>query len=274
MPPWTCENHVVLEKVNYLDKIKSEAPHGIEQNGQPQPAAAYREHAERFRPDLIRCWWTHDTPLTPRTSRILPDNASDLIVRSDGAAWFVGPATRADLFQSLGNATLRAIRINPAALGVVSGIDAAELADNRIDFDDIFPRQIAQKLATAIWWGNQRLVLEIFADAQPISHIVEGYRLLEKRPDVEVNQIARRIGQSPRNFRRMIKLQTGLSPKLIQRVSRFRSFVDSAEHTLGAINLALLSSAHGYADQAHLTRESSALSGLPPLALLAERASA
>lgn len=274
MARWTCETHVVLEKVTLTDKIKSPPPHGIEQNGQQQPSPAYRERAARLRPELIRCWWVHHSLTTRPTARILPDNCADFIVRSDGKAWLVGLATRADIFRAQSANKLRTIRINPAALGAVSGIDAAELADQRVDFDQLFPLPVAQRLATAIWSGDEHLVLQIFADAQTTARIGEGFRLLEKYPHIDVDRIADRLGYSARNFRRMIKLHAGLAPKVIQRVSRFRSFIAAAECASEAINLADLAQVHSYADQAHLSRESLALGGLPPRALLGERTTA
>ncbi|MEO9200539.1 MAG: DUF6597 domain-containing transcriptional factor [Antricoccus sp.] len=264
----------MLEKVTLTDNIKSQPPHSIEQNGQQQPGPAYRERAARLRPELIRCWWVHHSSASVPIARVLPDNCADFIVRNDGKAWLVGPATGADIFHTEGANKLRAIRINPAALGAVSGIDAAELVDQRADFDQIFPLHVAQRLATAIWSGDEPLVLQIFSDAQPTARIGEGFRLLEKYPHLDVEAIADRLGHSPRNFRRMIKLHAGLAPKVIQRVSRFRSFIAAAESANEAINLAALAQAHGYADQAHLSRESLALGGLPPRALLAERESA
>lgn len=265
---------MVLEKVTLTDNIRSQSPHGIEQNGQQQPGPAYRERIARLRPDLIRCWWVHRSLATVPIARVLPDNCADFIVRNDGKAWLVGPATGADIFGTQGTNKLRAIRINPAALGAVSGVDAAELANQRVDFDQIFPRPVAQRLATAIWSGDEPLVLQVFSDAQTTARIGEGFRLLEKYPHIDVEAIADRLGYSARNFRRMIKLHAGLAPKVIQRVSRFRSFIAAAECASEAINLASLAQVHSYADQAHLSRESVALGGLPPRALLAERASA
>ena len=63
----------------------------------------------------------------------------------------------------------------------------------------------------------------------------------------------------------------GLGPKALQRVARLHRFLALAERP-GARQLAVAAVEAGYADQSHLTREVRALSGLPPAALLAERA--
>ena len=57
---------------------------------------------------------------------------------------------------------------------------------------------------------------------------------------------------------------------MLTRVLRFRRFLARAE-AAGTADLAGLAAEAGYADQAHLTRESSRLAGLPPAALARSR---
>ncbi|PRZ43152.1 AraC family transcriptional regulator [Antricoccus suffuscus] len=242
-------------------------------DGHDRPAPTYREHTEVARPDLIRCWWTHRLPPHSGASRILPDNCADLIVRDDGAAWLVGPATGPDLFELEGRFNLRAIRINPAALATVTRLDADELVDQRLGFGEIFTPSVARALTDAVWAVDEHTVRRIFADREAIPSLAEGFRMLECHPGQDINRIAERLGHSPRNFRRLMKRNAGLGPKTIQRVSRFRSFLDAAERAGDVASLAGLAFAAGYVDQAHLTRDSTALSGLPPRALLVERSS-
>ena len=55
----------------------------------------------------------------------------------------------------------------------------------------------------------------------------------------------------------------GYGPKTLERVLRFRRFLDLAAREPAA-GLAGLAAAAGYADQAHLTRECGRLAGAPP----------
>jgi AraC-like DNA-binding protein len=67
----------------------------------------------------------------------------------------------------------------------------------------------------------------------------------------------------------------GYGPKTLQRVLRFRRFVsriDALAGTAGTADLAGIAAEAGYADQAHLTRESTRLASLPPAALARARA--
>jgi len=273
----TCKTCVVPDDVPSAIDRTTAADAGLEQNGH-SPAhlahlahSAYHESAEPIRPDLIRCWWTHISSGGHGVSRILPDNCADLIVRDDGVAWLVGAATTADVFATSGPSTLRAIRIAPVALGVVTGLDAAEIVDRRVGFDDVFARSLSTALAEAIWLDDRAAVRRLLADSEGDRALAEGYRILERRPGADIDLVAEHAGHSARNFRRLMRRSTGLAPKLIQRVSRFRSFVDAAEGAGRARSLAELACEAGYADQAHLTRECSSLSGLAPRALLAER---
>jgi AraC-like DNA-binding protein len=54
---------------------------------------------------------------------------------------------------------------------------------------------------------------------------------------------------------------------MLHRVLRFRRFLARVDASRGAADLADVAALAGYADQAHLTRESTSLAGLPPAAL-------
>ena len=63
----------------------------------------------------------------------------------------------------------------------------------------------------------------------------------------------------------------GYGPVLLRRVLRFRRVVSRIDAGGALDDLAGLAAEAGYADQAHLTRESSDLAGLPPAALTRDR---
>ena len=75
---------------------------------------------------------------------------------------------------------------------------------------------------------------------------------------------------SERHLRRLVADHTGLEPRTLPRVARFQRFLALSDRAAEP-SLAALAVRAGYADQAHLTREVRALSGLTPAALLAER---
>ncbi len=96
--------------------------------------------------------------------------------------------------------------------------------------------------------------------------------VLLRDPAARAEAVAAEVGLSERQFRRRSQAAAGYGPKTLQRVLRFHRFVrllDAAPARADASpsappDLAALAAKAGYADQAHLTRECSALSGLHP----------
>ncbi len=87
------------------------------------------------------------------------------------------------------------------------------------------------------------------------------------RPGARVGLVARDLGMSERQLHRRCAAAVGYGPVLLRRVLRFRRFVSRIDAGGALDDLAVLAAEAGYADQAHLTRESRELAGLPPAAL-------
>lgn len=86
-------------------------------------------------------------------------------------------------------------------------------------------------------------------------------------PVVPVSKVAWDLGISERQLHRRCVAAVGYGPVLLRRVLRFRRVVSQIDAGGALDDLAGLAAAAGYADQAHLTRESRELAGLPPAAL-------
>ena len=84
---------------------------------------------------------------------------------------------------------------------------------------------------------------------------------------VQVSSVARDLGISERQLHRRCVAAVGYGPVLLRRVLRFRQFVSRIDAGAAGGDLGVLAAEAGYADQAHLTRESRDLAGLPPAAL-------
>ena len=79
--------------------------------------------------------------------------------------------------------------------------------------------------------------------------------------------MARQLGVSERQLHRRCVAAVGYGPVLLRRVLRFRRVVTRIDAGGALDDLAGLAALAGYADQAHLTRESRDLAGLAPVAL-------
>jgi AraC-like DNA-binding protein len=84
----------------------------------------------------------------------------------------------------------------------------------------------------------------------------------ESAPRV-LRTLAAELGATERSLHRRCTAAVGYGPKTLDRVLRFRRARRLAGRS-GAVDLADLAVAAGYADQAHMTRECRRLSGLTP----------
>ncbi|HEV7175962.1 MAG TPA: helix-turn-helix domain-containing protein, partial [Solirubrobacteraceae bacterium] len=76
---------------------------------------------------------------------------------------------------------------------------------------------------------------------------------------------------SERQLQRRFLAAVGYGPKMLQRVLRLRRFLATAKFDVALSGLAAAAAGAGYADQAHLTRECRALTGLTPGQLVTDR---
>ncbi|WP_307856038.1 helix-turn-helix domain-containing protein [Nocardioides faecalis] len=81
-----------------------------------------------------------------------------------------------------------------------------------------------------------------------------------------VGAVAASVGLSRRRLGDLVRAECGVRPKQLHRVSRFAS----ARGLLGRLPLAEVAARCGFADQAHLTREWTALAGCSPTVWLRE----
>ncbi|MGH3995011.1 MAG: helix-turn-helix domain-containing protein, partial [Pseudonocardiaceae bacterium] len=79
-----------------------------------------------------------------------------------------------------------------------------------------------------------------------------------------VDRLADQLGLSPRTLRRRCHEAFGYGPKTLDRILRFQRFLRLARAADPAGTASLAAKA-GYADQAHLTRETQRLAGLTPI---------
>ena len=239
----------------------------LEQNGH-----TYVETRITGSAGLFSCTWksTSEAHTPTEAKRILPDLCADFIVDSTGKSWLVGPATGADLVSVAAGTTMWGIRINPPALRSLLGTAADAVRDSKIAFDDILTSRQARVLADALSHEavDAHLLGQLWRGLEPDHGIERGYSALISSPSTPIREIAADLGVSERHFRRSITSAVGLSPKLIQKVQRMQDVLTLSR---GAnLTLSSLAGRAGYADQAHLARDTRARAGLTPTQLLRE----
>jgi AraC-like DNA-binding protein len=189
-----------------------------------------------------------------------------------------GPATRAVSPPVLSEEPKLGVRFRIGAAGAALGIPAAELRDESPDLAEVWPggAELTERLGEApgprarfeILLGTVARRLEA---APPPDALVRAAALDLELPDTRLGPLARRLAISERQLRRRFEAAIGYPPKTLARVLRLQRFLARAER---GDDLARLAFEAGYADQAHLTRETAELAGLPARALLATGAAA
>ncbi|MCD0451907.1 helix-turn-helix domain-containing protein [Actinocorallia sp. API 0066] len=173
------------------------------------------------------------------------------------------------------------VALHPRGALALLGVPAGELAFRNVAGGDVLPGlgELRERLGGATGWAERFTLLERFLlarlDGRPRGRpvlrdeIAQGWRrVLETGGAVGVAELAAETGWSERYLRRGFVEQVGMPPGTLGRVVRF----DTARSALRAravrgepLRLAELAHATGYTDQAHLSREFRAFTGLPPL---------
>ncbi|QOR69265.1 AraC family transcriptional regulator [Ruania alkalisoli] len=97
---------------------------------------------------------------------------------------------------------------------------------------------------------------------RPRPEVVEAWRLIRtSRGNESIDAIARAVGWSRRHLTTQFAGEFGLRPKEAARIARFETARALAREGL---DLATVAATAGYADQSHLTRDWTAITGRPP----------
>jgi AraC-like DNA-binding protein len=232
-----------------------------------QPAAALR--------GPVACLWARIVPDDgEHRGLVLPDACSDLIWEQGVGAYVAGPDTGPVAAVTRPGTVFVGARFRPAAGGQVLGLPLNELRDQRVPLADLRNDAACDLPATLTPADAAARLLTVTgtltADSRPDPAINAAVSLL-RDPSARTEDIAGRVGLSERQFRRRSHAAIGYGPKTLQRILRFQRFVRLLDAAAEPPDLASLAALTGYADQPHLTRECTALSGLTPTALARTR---
>jgi AraC-like DNA-binding protein len=245
---------------------------------------AYRE-----RPALLpgATVWTRTAP--GGDYLILPDGCMDLLLMDDDLV-VAGPDSRAWTGTSAAGGRYVGLRFAPGDAPTFLGVPAHALLNDRVPLSELWSRSRSRRLFDRVRAaadpaaGLDRAVAEL-ADApadrlaqQVVRHIradtlrggegVEDALGAGTREPVRqrgVLGLAQALGLSERQLHRRCLAAFGYGAKTLDRVLRMNAALDRARTGQGLAEVAVVS---GYADQAHLSREVKALTGVPPTTLL------
>jgi len=226
----------------------------------------------------IACLWVAVTAPDAGASvaAVMPDGCTDLIWQYGRGAFVAGPDTGPAPAEMAPGTILIGARFRPGAGGPALGWPLADLRDQRIDLADLQPR-LSERLPAELTPDDALMTVvtlsaELVASAPPDMLVVTATRLLGSRQAC-VADVGAALAVSERQLRRRFDVAVGYGPKTMQRILRFRRVLDQMAAAPRGDDLAGLALRTGYADQAHLTRETTRLAGLPPAALARSLAS-
>jgi len=223
-----------------------------------------------------------DRPGVPQETQEAPGGGVVVIVDLD-AGWSVegerfgsfagGLYARPVRVRHEGTARGMQFDLEPTAVRALLGVPAGELGHRTVALDDLLGPDAA-RLAARLHEARSSSERFEIVDALLLRRLERAGA--PRRPDAErawrllrasggrlrVDALAAQLGCSRRHLANSFAEEVGVPPKTAARLIRF----EAARARLGAVSLARLAAEHGYADQAHLTREFRALGGSPPTA--------
>jgi len=161
--------------------------------------------------------------------------------------------------------------LRPGAARLLLAASGLELAERHANLEDLWPAStvalLRERLQELDDPSAQLLALEEFLeqrlpDQQGLNLLIVSMASQLAR-GISIGCIVSCIGQSHRHLAATFARETGLSPKLFQRVRRFNRLLDEF-HSQPGSSFSGLAVQFGYADQAHLCRDFREFAGLTP----------
>jgi AraC-like DNA-binding protein len=240
---------------------------------------SYREHVPHpaLAPWVDRLWTSEadDPGTTPRV--ILPDGCIDVMVHVDATrgarAVAVGTMTRAIEVTPGSAARTVAVRFRPGAALAFVHEPAERLTDRSVEASalglgwlDVAPFEATPHPAAAVQQLEDALLRRVGGLARPDARVAHAVARLFAAGAPSIEDLADELDVTRQYLGRVFRAQVGVGPKHLARVARLQRTVELLQRRpdAGLAESALLL---GFSDQAHMTREVRALTGLTPQAI-------
>lgn len=221
---------------------------------------------------FVECFWTSYTTQPDPDHTVLPDGCMDFIftrLRGEPRKLeVVGAMTGAHRIPLPSECLTVGVRFRPGMARAFLPAPAAELTDGSFLLESVagrMYRETADRLADAR--TPQQHVDALQQALRPPSCLTPVQKavaaLTRFRGQWRMDDLASQATLSPRQFRRVCLEQTGLTPKLLARILRFRAALAEAQRC-PCPNWAGVAADFGYFDQSHLIRDFLQFSGRPP----------
>jgi AraC-like DNA-binding protein len=211
--------------------------------------------------------WRRTAERERHAGRVLPDGCMDLLWWR-GELIVAGPDTTAFESALAAGEAIVGLRFPPGVAPAALGVPADELRDNRVPLAALWPstraREAAERVAADPGPVLEELALGRLAEAGGPDPAVAPV-VARLRAGAPVATIAGDVGLSERQLHRRSLAAFGYGPKTLARILRLDRALALAR---SGTPLAAVAAEAGYADQAHLSRDTKALAGVPLRALI------
>lgn len=235
----------------------------------------YREFSAGALNDFAECLWRAEAPDAVRDYAVLPDGCIDIVYWPDGGLRVVGTMTERQTAMLPPGGQIIGVRFRPAMAGGFLGGVAPELVDRWTPLEDLWgarARRLHAQLDETAAAGR----LAVLSDALPRPRHEPGpvhraiSAMVAAAGAIDLDWAARQARLSPRQFRRRTIEETGLSPKHLCRVLRFRRATSLAPFA-ARLGWAAVAAECGYSDQAHLIHDFREFSASTPAEFARDR---
>jgi AraC-like DNA-binding protein len=230
----------------------------------------YREHSPGAALSRwVECCWTFESP--PAEHAVRPDGCLDIVYSPELGLRAVGAMPVEQRFRMSAGAAVVGVRFRPGLARQFVQAPPVELTGRLAPLEQLWGRR-ARELESRLSGSpsaeeRARLLLsELPAAGASIGGIARAMEAMAVAHGVlDLDWAAAQAGMSVRQFRRRCLEESGLTPKRLCRVLRFRhSFELAASRRL---NWAAIAAETGYFDQAHLIRDFREFTGQTPMAV-------
>jgi AraC-like DNA-binding protein len=233
----------------------------------------YREFSAGPLEPYAECFWSGDTAAGVASYPIPPDGCMDIVFWPESGLRVVGTMTTMQTAALPPASQLVGVRFRPGMAGFFLGGVAPELVDRSTALEDLWGprgRSLHRELSDSASAAARFLALSR-ALPRPERGLDSVHRaisaIVAAGGAVDLDWVASQAGLSPRQFRRRSIEETGLSPKRLCRVLRFRRAAALARR----LPWAEAAAECGYSDQAHLIRDFREFTGSTPAAFVHDR---
>jgi AraC-like DNA-binding protein len=225
----------------------------------------------------VECAWFLDSAAAVAGHRVPPDGCLDIVYDRANGLRAIGTMTREQYFHFPRGAHLAGIRFRPGMSGPFLGISPAELTDASTPLDDLWPRRasgLRRQLEDVKSIGDAMHILlgnlpVPNAALNPTQRAIEW--MARANGNADLDRAARQANLSARQFRRRCLEESGLTPKRLCRVLRFRHACQIAleleRGATGGPNWSAIALEAEYFDQSHLIRDFQMFTGQSPMAV-------